>query len=66
MAEFPRELHFFKPKGGKSTVMSLIQRFYDPQEGGVFIGKAQLNSSATLASGAWEFDQKRGRDMEYP
>jgi len=24
--------------GGKSTVMSLIQRFYDPQEGNVFIG----------------------------
>jgi len=24
--------------GGKSTVMSLIQRFYDPQEGSVFIG----------------------------
>ncbi|CAE7260932.1 ABCB1 [Symbiodinium pilosum] len=28
--------------GGKSTVMSLIQRFYDPQEGGVFIGKERM------------------------
>jgi len=32
--------------GGKSTVMSLIQRFYDPQEGQVFIGadRVALNS----------------------
>ncbi|CAK9090245.1 ATP-dependent translocase ABCB1 (ATP-binding cassette sub-family B member 1) (Multidrug resistance protein 1) (P-glycoprotein 1) (Phospholipid transporter ABCB1) (CD antigen CD243) [Durusdinium trenchii] len=27
--------------GGKSTVMSLIQRFYDPQEGSVYIGEAR-------------------------
>eukprot|EP00439_Symbiodinium_sp_Y106_P024056 s2066_g2.t3 len=28
--------------GGKSTVMSLIQRFYDPQEGSVLIGKEMV------------------------
>ena len=28
--------------GGKSTVMSLIQRFYDPQEGQVFIGHERV------------------------
>eukprot|EP00439_Symbiodinium_sp_Y106_P064608 s2683_g10.t1 len=28
--------------GGKSTVMSLIQRFYDPQEGQVFIGNDRI------------------------
>ncbi|CAE7381505.1 ABCB1, partial [Symbiodinium pilosum] len=28
--------------GGKSTVMSLIQRFYDPQEGNVFIGSDRV------------------------
>jgi len=28
--------------GGKSTVMSLIQRFYDPQEGNVFIGSDKI------------------------
>ena len=28
--------------GGKSTVMSLIQRFYDPQEGQVFIGNERV------------------------
>ncbi|CAE7939207.1 mdr4, partial [Symbiodinium sp. KB8] len=28
--------------GGKSTVMSLIQRFYDPQEGQVFIGSDRI------------------------
>ncbi|OLQ10644.1 Multidrug resistance protein 1 [Symbiodinium microadriaticum] len=27
--------------GGKSTVMSLIQRFYDPQEGAVYVGEAR-------------------------
>ncbi|CAJ1336106.1 unnamed protein product [Effrenium voratum] len=27
--------------GGKSTVMSLIQRFYDPQEGSVYVGEAR-------------------------
>ncbi|CAE7217756.1 ABCB1 [Symbiodinium natans] len=32
--------------GGKSTVMSLIQRFYDPQEGSVFIGKERLALSS--------------------
>ena len=28
--------------GGKSTVMSLLQRFYDPQEGTVLIGTQKL------------------------
>jgi len=28
--------------GGKSTVMSLIQRFYDPQEGQVYIGSDKI------------------------
>ena len=27
--------------GGKSTVMSLLQRFYDPQEGQVYIGASK-------------------------
>mmetsp|Transcript_56745 Transcript_56745/g.106497 ORF Transcript_56745/g.106497 Transcript_56745/m.106497 type:complete len:270 (-) Transcript_56745:90-899(-) len=32
--------------GGKSTVMSLIQRFYDPQEGKVFIGADRVPLSS--------------------
>mmetsp|Transcript_7569 Transcript_7569/g.16469 ORF Transcript_7569/g.16469 Transcript_7569/m.16469 type:complete len:1107 (+) Transcript_7569:1-3321(+) len=28
--------------GGKSTVMALLQRFYDPVQGNIFIGAAQL------------------------
>ena len=27
--------------GGKSTVMSLLQRFYDPQEGNIYIGESR-------------------------
>lgn len=29
--------------GGKSTVMSLLQRFYDPQEGQVYVGAERLS-----------------------
>ncbi|CAE8617752.1 unnamed protein product, partial [Polarella glacialis] len=31
--------------GGKSTVMSMIQRFYDPQEGSVLIGAGRIPMS---------------------